>query len=69
MIKLDVVHPILDLTLQESRRDNLLSCSCQEFFESMRRVGVHFLLVTRCVICFMELTFFVWGVRSTFMDL
>ncbi|KAJ3558761.1 hypothetical protein NP233_g11438 [Leucocoprinus birnbaumii] len=26
-----------DLTLQESRRDNLLSCSCQEYFESMRR--------------------------------
>ncbi|KAF8345573.1 component of IIS longevity pathway SMK-1-domain-containing protein [Amanita rubescens] len=37
MIKVDVVHPILDLTLQESRRDNLLSCSCQEFFENMRR--------------------------------
>ncbi|PFH49248.1 hypothetical protein AMATHDRAFT_148063 [Amanita thiersii Skay4041] len=37
MIKLDVFQPILDLTLQESRRDNLLSCSCQEFFEHMRR--------------------------------
>ncbi|KAK2465946.1 hypothetical protein APHAL10511_001587 [Amanita phalloides] len=37
MMKLDVMQPILDLTLQESRRDNLLSCSCQEFFEAMRR--------------------------------
>ncbi|KAJ2929227.1 hypothetical protein H1R20_g7862, partial [Candolleomyces eurysporus] len=37
MCKLDVFHPILELTLQESRRDNLLSCSCHEFFDSMRR--------------------------------
>ncbi|KIL70395.1 hypothetical protein M378DRAFT_156518 [Amanita muscaria Koide BX008] len=37
IIKLDILQPILDLTLQESRRDNLLSCSCQEFFEHMRR--------------------------------
>ena len=43
MIKIDVIQPILELTLQESRRDNLLSCSCQEFFEIMRRVGVLFL--------------------------
>jgi len=39
MMKHDVLKPILDLTLQESRRDNLLSCSCQEYFESMRRVS------------------------------
>lgn len=38
-MKHDVIKPILDLTLQESRRDNLLSCSCQEYFESMRRVS------------------------------
>ena len=37
MISLDVLKPILGLTLQESRRDNLLSCSCHEFFDSMRR--------------------------------
>jgi len=37
VIKHDVIKPILDLTLQESRRDNLLSCSCQEYFEIMRR--------------------------------
>ncbi|KAF8638593.1 hypothetical protein AX17_002134 [Amanita inopinata Kibby_2008] len=37
MMKLDILKPVLDLTLQESRRDNLLSCSCQEFFENMRR--------------------------------
>ncbi|OBZ70243.1 hypothetical protein A0H81_09778 [Grifola frondosa] len=36
-IKLDVLKPILELTIQESRRDNLLSSSCQEFFEFMRR--------------------------------
>ncbi|KAH6914786.1 nuclear protein [Coprinopsis sp. MPI-PUGE-AT-0042] len=37
LISLDVFKPILDLTLQESRRDNLLSCSCHEFFDTMRR--------------------------------
>ncbi|KAI0940290.1 hypothetical protein AcV5_001437 [Taiwanofungus camphoratus] len=36
-IKHDVLKPILDLTEQESRRDNLLSASCQEFFEHMRK--------------------------------
>ncbi|KAL4242339.1 Serine/threonine-protein phosphatase 4 regulatory subunit 3-like protein [Abortiporus biennis] len=40
MIKQDLLSPILDLTLQESRRDNLLSSSCQEFFEHMRRENV-----------------------------
>ncbi|KAJ7693818.1 component of IIS longevity pathway SMK-1-domain-containing protein [Mycena rosella] len=37
MMKLDVLKPILELTLRESRRDNLLSCSCHEFFDFMRR--------------------------------
>ncbi|KAJ3719446.1 component of IIS longevity pathway SMK-1-domain-containing protein [Lentinula raphanica] len=37
LTKHDIFKPILDLTIQESRRDNLLSCSCQEFFEHMRR--------------------------------
>lgn len=37
MMKHDILKPILDLTIQESRRDNLLSCSCQEYFENMRR--------------------------------
>lgn len=37
-MKLDVFKPILELTLQESHRDSLLSASCQEFFEHMRRV-------------------------------
>ncbi|KAJ3997780.1 component of IIS longevity pathway SMK-1-domain-containing protein [Lentinula boryana] len=36
-MKHDILKPILDLTIQESQRDNLLSCSCQEFFEHMRR--------------------------------
>lgn len=33
------MKPILDLTIQESLRDNLLSCSCQEYFEIMRKVS------------------------------
>ncbi|KAF5393184.1 hypothetical protein D9757_001190 [Collybiopsis confluens] len=37
LMKHDIFKPVLDLTIQESRRDNLLSCSCQEFFEHMRR--------------------------------
>ncbi|KAF8214082.1 component of IIS longevity pathway SMK-1-domain-containing protein [Mycena galopus ATCC 62051] len=37
VMKLDVLKPILDLTLRESRRDNLLSCSCHEYFDYMRR--------------------------------
>ncbi|KAJ7887515.1 component of IIS longevity pathway SMK-1-domain-containing protein [Mycena olivaceomarginata] len=37
VMKYDVLKPILDLTLRESTRDNLLSCSCQEYFDYMRR--------------------------------
>ncbi|KAJ7223945.1 component of IIS longevity pathway SMK-1-domain-containing protein [Mycena rebaudengoi] len=37
VMKHDVLKPILDLTLRESRRDNLLSCSCHEYFDFMRR--------------------------------
>ncbi|KAG5639701.1 hypothetical protein H0H81_005884 [Sphagnurus paluster] len=37
IIKNDILKPILDLTIQESRRDNLLSCSCQEYFDTIRR--------------------------------
>jgi hypothetical protein len=33
-----VVGPILDLALRESRRDNLISASCLELFEYLRRV-------------------------------
>ncbi|KAG6910155.1 hypothetical protein DXG01_012914 [Tephrocybe rancida] len=36
VMKHDVLKPILDLTIQESRRDNLLSCSCQEYFDFIR---------------------------------
>lgn len=39
LIKHDLVKPLIDLTVQESRRDNLLSSSCQEFFEHLRRVS------------------------------
>ena len=38
VMKQDILKPILDLTIQESLRDNLLSCSCQEYFEHMRKV-------------------------------
>ncbi|OJT09072.1 hypothetical protein TRAPUB_15 [Trametes pubescens] len=37
LIKHDVFKPILELTLRESKRDNLLSSSCLEFFDFMRR--------------------------------
>ncbi|KAI0686780.1 component of IIS longevity pathway SMK-1-domain-containing protein [Cytidiella melzeri] len=40
LIKLDALKPVVDLTLQESRRDNLLSSACQEFFEFMRKENV-----------------------------
>lgn len=40
-MKQDILKPILDLTIQESLRDNLLSCSCQEYFEHMRKVRFH----------------------------
>ncbi|CAL1700107.1 unnamed protein product [Somion occarium] len=37
LIKHDILKPLLELTLQESRRDNLLSSSCQELFDFIRR--------------------------------
>ncbi|KAG6891693.1 hypothetical protein C0992_010096 [Termitomyces sp. T32_za158] len=40
IMKHDVIKPLLDLTLQESRRDNLLSCSCQEYFDFIRKEKV-----------------------------
>ncbi|GJE87442.1 hypothetical protein PsYK624_035250 [Phanerochaete sordida] len=40
LVKVDALGPILDLTLRESRRDNLLSSTCQEFFEHMRKENV-----------------------------
>ncbi|KZT70333.1 DUF625-domain-containing protein [Daedalea quercina L-15889] len=35
--KHDIFQPILDITAEESRRDTLLSASCQELFEYMRK--------------------------------
>ncbi|KAI0638595.1 DUF625-domain-containing protein [Trametes polyzona] len=37
LIKHDVFKPIIELTVRESKRDNLLSSSCLEFFDFMRR--------------------------------
>jgi len=37
LIKHSIFGPIVDLTLRESRRDNLMSSACQEFFEFVRR--------------------------------
>ncbi|KAF8138310.1 component of IIS longevity pathway SMK-1-domain-containing protein [Boletus edulis] len=48
LIKLDVFKPILQLTLQESHRDSLLSASCQEFFEHMRRENIKD-LISHCM--------------------
>ena len=36
--KHEIFLPILDITAEESRRDTLLSASCQELFEYMRKV-------------------------------
>ncbi|EMD40366.1 hypothetical protein CERSUDRAFT_110962 [Gelatoporia subvermispora B] len=44
----DVFGPILGLTIHESRRDNLISSSCQEFFEYMRRENIKE-LITHCM--------------------
>lgn len=44
LMKIDAFGPILDLTLRESRRDNLLSSTCQEFFEHIRKVWCTVLL-------------------------
>ncbi|KAF9226763.1 DUF625-domain-containing protein [Gyrodon lividus] len=49
LIKLDVFKPILELTLQESHRDSLLSASYQEFFEHMRRENIKD-LINHCMI-------------------
>lgn len=38
LIKLDVLQPIVDLAVKESVRDNLISSSCQEFFDHLRKV-------------------------------
>lgn len=38
LMKIDAMKLILDLTVRESRRDNLLSSTCKEFFEYMRKV-------------------------------
>ena len=36
--KQEIFLPILNITAEESRRDTLLSASCQELFEYMRKV-------------------------------
>jgi len=48
LIQQDVFKPILTLTIQESRRDNLLSSSCQEYFEFVRRENVKD-IITHCM--------------------
>ncbi|RDX55399.1 DUF625-domain-containing protein [Lentinus brumalis] len=40
MIKHDSFTPILELTTRESRRDNLVSSTCLEFFDFMRRENI-----------------------------
>ncbi|KAN0131375.1 DUF625 domain containing protein [Lactarius tabidus] len=37
LVKLETFKPIIELTIKESYRDTLVSSSCQEFFEFMRR--------------------------------
>ncbi|KAI0737677.1 component of IIS longevity pathway SMK-1-domain-containing protein [Daedaleopsis nitida] len=40
LIKHDVFMPILDLTTRESKRDNLVSSTCLEYFDFMRRENI-----------------------------
>ncbi|EUC57696.1 component of IIS longevity pathway SMK-1 protein, partial [Rhizoctonia solani AG-3 Rhs1AP] len=44
LIKQDVVLPIIELTARESRRDNMLSSTCQEFFEYIRRENLRLVI-------------------------
>ncbi|KAJ7246580.1 component of IIS longevity pathway SMK-1-domain-containing protein [Mycena haematopus] len=44
VMKHDVLKPILALTLRESKRDNLLSCSCHEYFDYLRRENMRDLI-------------------------
>ena len=39
LMSLDVFTPIVNLAIREAKRDSLLSCTCQEFFEYLRKVG------------------------------
>ncbi|KAG9122367.1 Platinum sensitivity protein [Ceratobasidium sp. 392] len=44
LIKQDVVLPIIELAARESRRDNMLSSTCQEFFEYIRRENLRLVI-------------------------
>ncbi|KAJ1308579.1 hypothetical protein OPQ81_004278 [Rhizoctonia solani] len=44
LIKQDVILPIIELTARESRRDNMLSSTCQEFFEYIRRENLRLVI-------------------------
>ena len=50
MVKHDLFKPIIDLTLSESRRDNLLSGSCQDLFEHIRRVRSRDYFLSFCLL-------------------
>ena len=43
LVKLETFKPIIELTIKESYRDTLVSSSCQEFFEFMRRVRIAYI--------------------------
>ena len=43
LVKLETFKPIMELTIKESYRDTLVSSSCQEFFDFMRRVCLPYL--------------------------
>ncbi|KAG9019471.1 Platinum sensitivity protein [Tulasnella sp. 427] len=44
MVKNDVFGPMLDAALKEARRDNLVNCSCQEFFEHIRKENLRIII-------------------------
>ncbi|KAG8897079.1 Platinum sensitivity protein [Tulasnella sp. 403] len=44
LAKNDLFAPLLELTLKEARRDNLINASCQEFFEYIRKENIRFII-------------------------
>ncbi|KAG8956851.1 Platinum sensitivity protein [Tulasnella sp. 424] len=44
LIKNEVFLPILDLSQKESKRDNLINCACQEFFEHARKENIRIVI-------------------------
>ncbi|KAG8933667.1 Platinum sensitivity protein [Tulasnella sp. 417] len=44
LIKNEVFLPILELSQKEAKRDNLINCACQEFFEHARKENIRIVI-------------------------